>query len=346
MLQFRRYPKARVFVFDKGGSARACTLGMGGEHYHLGTDQSIAFQPLASIDEERSRIWAAEWIAGLIAHENIAIDPEVKETIWSALGSLASAPKAERTLTGLSVLMQSNRLRQALQPYTLNGPYGRLLDADEDRLGHADVLCFEMEELMHGKSAVLPILTYLFHRLEARFDGSPSLLILDEAWVFLDDALFAGRIREWLKTLRKRNVSVVFATQSLSDIQRSSIAPALIESCPTRIFLPSPQATEPQLRTVYEGFGLNDRQIDLIARATPKRDYYYHSRWGARLFELALGPVALAFVAAARREDQRVMDEIEGSRGMDEFGVAWLRHKGLDWAAALAASFMKGGEHP
>jgi len=198
MLQFRRYPNARVFVFDKGGSARASTLGMGGEHYHLGADQGIAFQPLASIDEERFRIWAAEWIAGLLTHENVTIDPEVKETVWSALGSLALAPKSERTLTGLSVLMQSNRLRQALQPYTLKGPYGRLLDADEDRLGHSDVLCFEMEELMHGKSAVLPILTYLFHRLEARFDGSPTLLILDEAWVFLDDPLFAGRIREWL----------------------------------------------------------------------------------------------------------------------------------------------------
>jgi type IV secretory pathway VirB4 component len=96
---------------------------------------------------------------------------------------------------------------------------------------------FEMQELMHTKSAVLPVLTYLFHRLDERFDGAPTLLILDEAWAFLDDPTFAGRIREWLKTLRKKNVSVVFATQSLSDIQGSGIAPALIESCPSRIFL-------------------------------------------------------------------------------------------------------------
>ncbi len=74
----------------------------------------------------------------------------MKDAVWSALGSLASAPRAERTLTGLSVLLQSNRLRQALQPYTLNGPYGRLLDADEERLGAAPVQAFEMEELMHG----------------------------------------------------------------------------------------------------------------------------------------------------------------------------------------------------
>ena len=108
------------------------------------------------------------------------------------------------------------------------------------------------------------MLTYLFHRLEARFDGRPTLLILDEAWIFLDDALFAARIREWLKTLRKKNVAVVFATQSLADIERSTIAPALIESCPTRIFLPNDRALEPQARAVYERFGLNARQIEIL----------------------------------------------------------------------------------
>ena len=121
-----------------------------------------------------------------------------------------------------------------------------------------------MEALMQHKALIAPVLTYLFHRLEARFDGRPTLLILDEAWTFLDDALFAARIREWLKTLRKKNVAVVFATQSLADIERSTIAPALIESCPTRIFLPNDRALEPQARSVYERFGLNARQIEIL----------------------------------------------------------------------------------
>jgi len=90
-----------------------------------------------------------------------------------------------------------------------------------------------MEELMHSKALALPVLTYLFHKLEARFDGKPTLLVLDEAWAFLDDPVFSERIREWLKVLRKKNVSVIFATQSLADVANSSIAPALIESCPS-----------------------------------------------------------------------------------------------------------------
>ena len=168
---------------------------------------------------------------------------------------------------------------------------------------------------MHQPGVVLPVLTYLFHRLEERFDGRPTLLILDEAWVFLDNPLFAARIREWLKVLRKKNVSVVFATQSLADIADSSIAPAIIESCPQRLFLPNDRAVEPQGRAAYERFGLNERQIELIARATPKRHYYLQSRRGNRLFELGLGPVALALCGASSPDDQALIDRLFGRAG-------------------------------
>ncbi|TIS67987.1 MAG: conjugal transfer protein TrbE, partial [Mesorhizobium sp.] len=338
-LQFRRYAGAQVYVFDKGNSARAATLAMGGEHHALGADGSLAFQPLRSINDQASRSWAAEWIASLIAHENVTVTPEVKEAIWSALASLATAPAQERTLTGLSVLLQSNALKSALMPYTLDGPFGRLLDADHDGLALSDVQCFETEELMHSQGALLPVLTYLFQRLEERFDGRPTLIMLDEAWVYLDNPLFAARIREWLKVLRKKNVSVVFATQSLADIAGSAIAPAIIESCPQRIFLPNDRAVEPQARTAYERFGLSERQIELIARATPKRQYYLQSRRGNRLFELGLGPIALALCGASDPATQTLIDRILSEDGQGSFASQFLIARGLDWAGELLKQF-------
>ncbi|ALS10111.1 conjugal transfer protein TrbE [Pseudomonas aeruginosa] len=337
-MQFRRYPGSRIFAFDMGRSMRATILGLGGEHYDLGNEGAIAFQPLARIDQEGYRTWAAEWVEGRLLHEGVAIGPDEKAVIWSALGSLAGAPVEQRTLTGLSVLLQSNALRQALAPYVLGGAHGKLLDADADRLGSGSVQGFEMEELMHSKAAVLAVLGYLFARFDERFDGAPTLLILDEAWLFLDDPVFAARIRQWLKTLRKKNVSVIFATQSLADIKDSSIAPAVIESCASRIFLPNPQATEPQIRTIYEGFGLNARQIEIVATAQPKRDYYYQSRLGNRLFDLDLGPATLAFAGASTPQDQRDMDRVLLDAGTPGFAGAWLRHRGLDWAADLLPS--------
>lgn len=334
-LQFRRYPGSRIFAFDMGRSLRATILGLDGEHYDLGSDGDIAFQPLAGIDREDRRAWAAEWLEGRIRQEGVTLGPDEKAAIWSALESLTGAPVQQRTLTGFSVLLQNNALRQALAPYLLGGAHGTLLDAEHDRLGVADVQCFEMEELMASRAAVLAVLGVLFARLEERFDGAPTLLILDEAWLFLDDQVFAARIRQWLKTLRKKNVSVIFATQSLADIQESSIAPAIIESCASRIFLPNPQATEPQIRAIYEGFGLNARQIEIVATAEPKRDYYYQSRLGNRLFDLDLGEVALAFAGASTPEDQREMDTLLAWTPVSDFAAAWLRHRGLDWAADL-----------
>lgn len=335
VLQFRKYPDAQIYFFDRDRSIRATMLGLGGRFNDLGLEGGLTFQPLRDVDDLATRAWAAEWVAALLAHEGVEVSPDVKDAVWSALGSLASAPVEERTLSGLGTLLQSNRLRQALQPYTLDGPFGRLLDADREEFGLSDLQAFEMADLLHAKSVVLPVLTYLFHRLEERFDGRPTLLVLDEAWVFLDEPVFASRIREWLKTLRKKNVSVVFATQSLSDTQRSTIAPAIVESCPTRILLPSPQAIEPQLRPIYEGFGLNARQIEMIARATPKRDYYVQSRAGNRLFDLGLGPVALAFVAASTPADHAMIDDVLTATGPANFASSWLVARDLAWAADL-----------
>jgi type IV secretion/conjugal transfer VirB4 family ATPase len=338
-MQFRRYAGSRILAFDMGRSMRATILGLGGEHYDLGAEGSIAFQPLARIDRDGYRTWAAEWIQGRLLHEGVSVGPPEKDAVWSALNSLASAPLEQRTMTGLSVLLQSNTLRQALQPYVLGGAHGKLLDADTDRLGAASVQCFEMEELMQSKAAVLAVLGYLFARFDERFDGAPTLLILDEAWLFLDDPVFASRIRQWLKTLRKKNVSVIFATQSLADIKDSTIAPAIVESCASRIFLPNPQATEPQIRVIYEGFGLNSRQIEIVATGQPKRDYYYQSRLGNRVFDLGLGPVTLAFAGSSTPDDQRSIDAVFAATNSADFTAAWLRYRGLGWAADLIPSF-------
>ena len=339
-LQFRRYANSQIFAFDFGGSIRASALAMNGDWHDLGgalsedAAEPVALQPLALIDNAAERGWAAEWIGAILAREKISVTPEVKDLLWSALSSLASAPVTERTLTGLSVLLQSQSLKRALQTYCLGGPYGRLLDAEAERLGASSVQAFETEGLI-GTGAAPAVLAYLFHRIEGRLDGRPTLLIVDEGWLALDDEGFAGQLREWLKTLRKKNASVIFATQSLSDIDGSAIAPAIIESCPTRLFLPNERAIEPQITAIYRRFGLNDRQIEILARATPKRDYYCQSRRGNRLFELGLGDVALAFTATSSKSDQAAIERLLGEHGRDSFVSAWLRLRDAGWAADL-----------
>lgn len=305
--QWMRYEGAQVYVFDKGGSSRVLTEAVGGTFYDLGGDRSPAFQPLARVDDERERMWAQDWLVDIVTGEGLDMNPERKRAIWNALTNMASGPAAQRTMSAFTVLVQDKDVKEALMPFTVDGAYGHLLDSDHDDLSLGRWLAFEMEELMQARPVVMPVLSYLFHRLEERFKegGAPSLLVLDEAWLFLDHPAFAAKIREWLKVLRKANVAVVFATQSLADVAQSKIVPTLIEACMTKIYLPNSSARNDEIAKVYRQFGLNEKQLDILMGGTPKQDYYLTSPVGNRLFSLGLGPLALAYCAATGKETQR-----------------------------------------
>jgi type IV secretion system protein VirB4 len=330
-LQFRRYKDAQIFIFDKGASARASTLLVGGQFYPLGDDAApITLQPLAEIDQIEDRVWATEWLVGVIEAQRVVLTPELKSEIWTALNNLAARPVRQRTITVFRSLIQNTEIKGALQPFTLEGPHGSLLDAAETNIGESNWQCFEMEALYNRPQAISPTLGYLFHRLENKFDGRPTMLILDEAWLFLDDPTFAAKIREWLKTLRRRNVSVIFASQSLADIQSSSIAPALIENCPQRIYLPNDKAMEPMTAQLYRMFGLSEKQLQLISQATPKREYYIQTAAGNRMFELGLSRFAITVAATSSKTELRAMDDIIARHGIDNFRREFLAAHGFN----------------
>jgi type IV secretion system protein TrbE len=337
-VQFLRYPGAQIFIFDKGRSAETMTLGVGGKFYDVAGASNLTLQPLREIQNEDERAWAQEWLLQLMEAEGISHNPMIKRSLWDALTSLATTPFHQRTLFGLSVLLQDDALRKGLFSYTHQGPYGAILDGSEDTLTTSFWQCFETEVLMETPSIVFPVLSYLFHRIERTFDGRPTLLILDEAWLFLDNRQFAGKIREWLKTLRKKNVSVVFATQSLADVDKSSIALLLKESCPTRIFLPNPGALQEEASKFYERFGLNKRQQEIVAYATPKEDYYYSSPLGNRLFTLKLNGLALAYCGGASKERQALLSSIKATATtQEEFNSQFLLATSLSEASEALA---------
>ena len=262
--------------------------------------------------------------------------PNQRKALWRALELVAEAPPGQRTISNLVTQVQDNVVRDGLSAYSLAGPLGRFVDADRDVLLEERFITFELETLMAmGPKVVVPVVTYLFHRIDQRLDGRPTLVILDEAWIMLTNSVFGAKIEEWLRTLRKKNAAVVLATQSLSEIANSPHRDVILESCPTKLYLPNPEAKNSGTQEVYRRFGLSNRQIDIIADATPKRHYYYVSPLGRRLFQFSLGPAALAFIGAGSKDDvlaARRMIEQHGER----WTVEWLRVCGLhDWADYL-----------
>jgi type IV secretion/conjugal transfer VirB4 family ATPase len=336
-LQWLKYPKAQVIIFDKDRSARAATLAVGGANFEPGNEQApVAFQPLASLDTDTDRNWAAQFALVLFEAQGMAVTTELQEVMDSALESLRTRPREERTLSGLAHILESfNPLyAQTLRPYCQGGGFGQVFDASEDQVSPAQWTLIEMGHLMSlGPAAIVPALFYLFRRVEQQFTGPPTLLILDEAWLFLTHPIFAQRLQAWLKTLRKKNVFVIFATQEVADACRNpALQSTILSACPTKIFLADPEAMTPAMAADYERLGLTSAEIRNLASMTKKRDYYLRSTAGRRIFTLALGPSALTFAGMSSAEDQRFLDQMIASRRPSEYVEVMLEHRGVEWA--------------
>ncbi|MHB8850676.1 MAG: TraG/VirB4 family ATPase, partial [Acidithiobacillus ferriphilus] len=327
--QWQRYPDSRVIGFDKGMSLYALTEAMGGQHYDLnGPTSDLFFAPLQRVDDPAEAAFAADWVEALAVLQGMTVTFTERSVIRDAVHGLAR--ESGRSLTALLQMIQNRALKDALEYYTLTGQTGSLLDAESDGLSMADagMITFEMSHLMNGSPAehrvTVPVLLYLFHRIEQMLDGRPTLILLDEAWTFLDNELFLAKLRQWLKELRKKNAAVVFATQSLNDLRNSSLLPVLKESCPTKIFLPNRAASSQDLRPLYIDMGLNDRQIDLLAMSTPKQDYYLSTPEGQRRIQFGMGPVTLAFCGVSDPREVKRVAELKTQHG-DRWPIAWLK---------------------
>ena len=339
---FRKYRNARVIIFDKGASSKVLTLGVGGKFYDIGKAGEMAFQPLAGIDREDERQWAQEWLADYLREEGIEVTPEYKSILRDSLATVAGMQQRFRTMTTFISFLQSAKLKEAFYPMALadgsgnKGEYGEIFDSDVDRLSIGAWQSFEMETLMNSKRIVGTTLMYIFHRIEnvvkdvRASEAGSTLIVLDECWVFFENPMFADKIKEWLKTLRKYNTAVLFATQSLDDIAKSPILDTVLSSCLSRIFLPDKLATTESRRELYRAFGLNRQQIQLLAHAQPQREYYYDSPMGSRLYHLALDlcPFTLAYVSVnkgALAKCQRILDRY----GAETFNDHWMEEMEL-----------------
>jgi type IV secretion system protein VirB4 len=338
--QLRRYRDISIFVFDKGMSLYPLTAAAGGAHYTIaGDDESLAFCPFQFLETPSDKAWALEWVEIILALNGKQITPGERNEIAGALESLSRSHG--NSLTHFLSTVQVREVQETLKQYTVEGSFGHLLDAETDSLALARYTTFEIEHLMNlGEKYALPVLLYLFHRIERLIgsqQGKPSVIVLDEAWLMLGHPAFRDKIREWLKTMRKANCAVVMATQSLSDAGRSGILDVIAESTPTKIFLPNVYARDEVFQELYVRLGLNKRQIELVTEASPKREYYVTSEKGRRLFELALGPLALAFCSASDKDTIMKIQGLEKKSG-PEWIHPYLASRGLRLADYTATT--------
>ena len=323
---FMKYKDSRVYFFDKDASSRVLTYAVGGEFHDLGNDE-LSFQPLANIEIVEEKEWAYGWILEILEQENVKVSPTQKEKIWKALDNLAKTPIELRTISNFYTSVNDREIKEALIPYKIGGALGKYFDSDKDTLNFSRWQVFEMNQVINNKKGITPLLSYIFRRIENSLDGNPCIIILDECWMFFDNPIFAAKIREWLKVLRKKNCSVIFATQELGDILNSKLFTTVLDACQTKVFLPNPNAFADNYIPIYQKFGLNKTEIEIISKATKKKEYYYKSTKGSRLFELDLKEKTLSLIASSDLAKQNKAKELkEIYRDANDFTREWLSY--------------------
>lgn len=320
--QLLRYKGMRIFVLEAGMSAYPLTKAVGGQHYVVGSDtDKLQFAPLQALDKRSDLAWAMRWIDRILLLNGIETTPKQRNAIGETLVSMRDT--GSRTMSEFVGSLQDEKLREALQQYTVDGAMGHLFDAPVDGLSFSRFNTFEMGELMElGEKYAVPALLYIFRRIERSLDGKPTVIVLDEAWLMLSHPVFREWIRKWFKTLAKLNCSVIAATQNVSDASKSGIFDVILESTASKILLPNPHARDDDAAALYRRMGLNERQIENLATAIGKRDYYFMSNEGhRRMFSLDLGPLALAFVGATDKESIEAVQRLEA-----QHGEKWVHH--------------------
>src|SRR5690348_7503815 len=254
----------RTILFDKDRGAELFVRGIGGRYDRIRAGEPTGFNPLALPDTAANRAFLRDWFA-------VLLDAEGREglaTIAQAVDAAYANDPALRRVRHFRELLSGARrpqpgdLADRLGPWIADGEHAWLFDNEEDRLDLSNrVLGFDMTVLLDRPRLRTPVMMYLFHRIEERLDGNPAMILIDEGWKALDDEVFAARIRDWLKTLRKRNALVGFATQSARDALDSRIATALVEQTATMIFMPNAKA---RAEDYCDGFGLTEHELGLI----------------------------------------------------------------------------------
>ena len=318
LAQARKYDP-RIIFFDKDRGAELFIRAIGGSYDRLRPGEPSGLNPLQLEDTASNRAFLIEWLRALGG----GLDEAEAELVRDALDTNFLQPMERRRLRHFVELFRGGDRPRAddlygrLKPWWGSGDRAWLFDnpLDSTDLSEQSV-GFDMTAILDDPVARTPAMLYFFHRVEERLDGSPTIIVIDEGWKALDDDVFVRRIKDWEKTIRKRNGIVGFATQSAQDALESRIASAIIEQAATQIFMINPKA---RAEDYVNGFGLSAHEYELV-RTLPDSSHSFLIRHGndsvvARL-DLS-GEAEILAILSGRESTMRSFDDIVKEHGED-----------------------------
>lgn len=316
LAELERFGTQRVLI-DKDRGAEAFVRASQGRYLALKRGEPTGLAPLKALgDSPGERAWLSDFLALLARGPDGGLDPADRARTDAALDAVLRLPPADRGLEALAPLLGESPVAERVRRFARGGPLGWALDDADDALELEDGLIgFDVTELLDQPEVRAPILSYLFHRIERRLDGRRLALDIDEFWRVLDDPAFTAFARDGLKTWRKKNGALIFATQSPSDALASPIAATILEQCATFFFLPNPQG---QARDYVDGFGLTPAEFDWIRRGLRPREVLVRQGPLSAVADFDLGEARdLARLLSSRTADLARLERLIAETGPD-----------------------------
>ena len=318
LAQARKY-RPRIIFFDKDRGAELFIRAIGGRYDLLRSGTPSGLNPLQLPDNAANRQFLIDWVAMLAGGADIDEVARIKD----AIDANFEQPEDHRRLRHLAELFRGGHrptasdLWSRLRPWWGDGERAWLFDNARDRTDlAAESVGFDMTQILDEPALRTPAMMYLFHRVEERLDGNAAIIVVDEGWKALDDDVFVRRIKDWEKTIRKRNGIVGFATQSAQDALESRIASAIVEQAATQIFMANPKA---RAEDYVGGFGLTPHEYELI-RTLPDNAHCFLIKHGTDSVVARLnltGEQDLLTILSGRERTVRLLDEIRAQTGDD-----------------------------
>jgi type IV secretion system protein VirB4 len=318
LAQARKF-RPRIIFFDKDRGAELFIRAIGGRYDLLRAGTPSGLNPLQLPDNAVNRQFLIDWVALLAGGADIDEVAKIKD----AIDANFEQPEDHRRLRHLAELFRGGHrptasdLWSRLRPWWGDGERAWLFDNARDRTDlSAESVGFDMTQILDEPALRTPAMMYLFHRVEERLDGSAAIIVVDEGWKALDDDVFVRRIKDWEKTIRKRNGIVGFATQSAQDALESRIASAIVEQAATQIFMANPKA---RAEDYVGGFGLTPHEYELV-RTLPDSAHCFLIKHGTDSVVARLnltGEQDLLTILSGRERTVRLLDEIRAQTGDD-----------------------------
>ena len=265
----------RMFFFDKDRGAEIFIRAIGGKYIAINPGEGCGFNPLQLPDTSENRTFLTDWFKLMVTVNGEKVSATDTERISDAVVGSYKLDKKDRVLSNIVPFLGiggPDTLAGRIAMWHGNGSHAKVFDNTDDVIDFTTnkVFGFEMGDLLRDTASLGPVLLYIFHRINISLDGTASMIVLDEAWALIDNDVFAPKIKDWLKVLRKLNCFVIFATQSVEDASKSKISDTLIQQTATQIFLPNLKATD-----VYRShFMLSQREFTLIKTTDPGTRFF------------------------------------------------------------------------